>query len=296
MVLIPMLLSDEGEAAEIKVVEMEIPPNYYRHMILEGYENEGDNLHITIIPQYDRESGIQARRFHFFILEKYVTDNFNIYTPEVLQEKAIYTQYDVSDRVNKDIVNDRNGEIYLVIDNPYMDGDDYDLVNTTVRIRIDYYVEPVQEEEGFEFLGSTLSLGVVIFLAVDLIVIIAMIVGTMIVIHRIKKKGSDSDSFYAPGGEYYYAFIGPDGSKYYFTPQQYAELYKSTGMVGYEYLGQSSTIGGVPKHTAPPDVQVAQISSLEPVNMEALPVAVPTGMEYPATGAYGQEASAPYQP
>ena len=32
-----------------------------------------------------------------------------------------------------------------VIDNPYMDGDDFDLVNATARIRIDYYVDPVTE-------------------------------------------------------------------------------------------------------------------------------------------------------
>ncbi|MGA1822114.1 MAG: hypothetical protein ACMUIG_06280 [Thermoplasmatota archaeon] len=292
LAIITTFAAEDGESAEVKVIEMDIPPNYYRHMVLEGYEKEGDNLHLTIIPLVDRESDVPPRRFHFFIVEAYIANNFNMYTNDVLNQKAIYSQYDVVDRVNKDIVNDRDGEIFLVIDNPYMDGDDYDLFNTTVRIRIDYYVDHVEEETGFQFLGSTISIGLAIFLVVDVIAIVVMVVTTMIVIHRMKKKSTDSNSFYTPAGEYYYAYLGPDGSKYYFTPQQYAELYKSTGMAGYQYLGQSATIGGVPKHTAKPAAPVAQMTSLQPVSMEALPVAVPTDMEYsqPLTPeAYGGE-------
>jgi hypothetical protein len=257
--------------AQTKSTEMEIPSNFYRSVKLEDYDSKGDNLHLTVIYQKREDISSTPRRVNYYIVEKYIADNFDVYTYDVLLQKSQDMELNVTGRVDKDVVNTKDTQLYLVIDNPYMEGDDKDPKNETAYLRVDYIVTEEEKEAGLEFMGSELKTGVVIFFILALISVIAIITFTAYSIISMKKKERAIHPFFASVASGYYVFSGPDGSTYYFSRSQYEDMYKAGSLVGYEYLGESGRIGGdieFHREELPPQTE----TYVQPDQMEATPV------------------------
>ena len=262
--LLAISLSFETDAQETQLLELDILPNIYEKEKLMGLDSKGDNLHLTII--FKKEQGQEeVRRINYYIVEEHVANNFNVYTLDVLQDKALDMEIGLRERIEKDVVNTKNSQMYLVISNPLMEGDNEDIENATARIRLEYTVTEEQEEGGIELIGIDFSTGGLLFLVIDVIVIISVIIFTIIALSTMKKRGRDSNNFFSSAGIVYYVFRGPEGTIYYFSKRQYEDMYKSGNLGGYVYLGESSRIGGDIESPAP--VQT-QITPAEPISEE----------------------------
>lgn len=237
----PALLTDVAGQDEVSR-DLEIPPNIYQKEELEGFDEKGDNLHLTII--FEREQDEVVRRINYYIVEEHVADSFNVYTEDVLEEKSLDLKIDLNENLDKDVVNTENTQMYIVISNPLMEGDDRDPENATARITLEYHVTEEKAQEGLEILGHDFSTGGFVFIIVDILVVIAVIIFTILAVSSLKKKSKDTSSFFSPKRKIYYVFRDAEGSNYYFSPEQYVDMYRNGRLEGYYYFGEAERIGG----------------------------------------------------
>jgi hypothetical protein len=153
--------------------------------------------------------------------------------------------------------------MYLVISNPLMEGDDRDPENATARVTLEYYVTEEKAKEGLEILGHDFSIGGFVFLIIDLLVVIAVIIFTILAVSSLKKKTKDTSSFFSSKRKIYYVFRDSEGSTYYFSPEQYVDMYRTGRLEGYYYVGESQRIGGEIETAAPEEPSVPQAQQVE---------------------------------
>ncbi|MDG6225725.1 MAG: hypothetical protein QCI82_09455 [Candidatus Thermoplasmatota archaeon] len=289
----PFILSASADTSD-SLQDIEILPNAYKPIELRGFDSSGDVMHITITHKIIE--GKRIRSIDMYMVNSRTVEYFNLRKQGNPDEIAMYYQRNISSRFERDYKCLWNEQIFLVLDNPWMVGDDSDMDNATAIVRVDYSVKDVTGA------GTNGLLVMLLIILGTLIVLILLTAG--IILFRKRKKGVDS--FFKRGNFLYYALKGPDGNIFYFGPDQYKRMHETNSIVGFVFLGYTREIGGdiynesglivtpsayeVPDYPSPEPVQ-DQYPAPIPADIEEAPV--PEAVPAEATPVSEEPASEP---
>jgi len=235
LLFILTIVSVIPDSCAITRTDYEVYPENLHRFDLIGFDEKGDVLHLTIIFKRTSDSGseMDVRPIDIMIIEKSLSiqniDN------TIAEQEAMYKLKNVSQRIEKDIECLRDGQKTICFYHPKRDGDDVDWENSTVTLRIDYDVKETRSQSGFDWVKWTIILLVI---SVVIILIVTVII-------FIKRRTRDKRSFFNPEEGPYYVFRSVAEDKvYYFTPEQYGQLYISNSLNDFDFLGTSTRIGG----------------------------------------------------
>ena len=229
---------------KVTIDPYEVPPETMIPLTLSDFDFKGDVLKLTIVFKEIFTEDYIPRGINILIVDKTLADRSPKY--ETAEAQAIFVRTNVSTLMSVDVENTRNGKKSIMFFNPLQDGDiDPDdsgaWENGTVRIRIDYTVINVAEDEGMNILPIVMVFAIIITIAI-------MIMATIMF---FKRRSKDVKTFFDSTDGPYYTFRSIVEDKvYYLDPDQYARLYNSNSMDEYDFLGTATRIGGP---ITPPD-------------------------------------------
>ena len=277
MVLIPT--GDVKGITKINEETEDIPYNTFWFKEVDGFEKKGSKLNLVLVFKNERSIDL-------IIGDGYIKDNYqhlDVLDSTTFSERVLELKRNLSggntNRFEADYENIKDDQMYVILFNPNKPGDESrDYNDTTARLRIDMTITDVSPEDG----SALLTVLIIILSAA----IVAVLIGVIIVF--IKRKKKDAKTFWDTSRDLYYAFVGPGGTVYYFSYEQYANMYQANGMQGYEYLGQSRSIGGevIPDATmdqtgaVPGDVPIAAPVAY-PQPYDTSPPGYPMDTQYP---------------
>ena len=227
----PFILSASSDTSD-SLLDIEILPNSYKPIELRGFDRSGDVMHITI--SHKMIEGKRIRSIDMYMTNSRTVEYFSLRKQGNPDEMAMYYQRNISSRFERDYKCLWNEQIYLILDNPWREGDDHDLENATAIVRVDYSVKDALKG------GSNRLLVLLIIILGTLIVLIILTAGIIL----FRKRRKEVDSFFKKGNFMYYALRGPDGNVFYFGPDQYMRMKESNSIVGFVLLGYTREIGG----------------------------------------------------
>jgi len=226
-----MMVGVSGDHSD-SIKDISVDSNAYKPILLKGLDRDGDVLEMTLRPK--AIEGKQTRRLNFYLTDENTVNRFGMFEEDSLKTYSMYHQTNLTTLFEKRYECTWDKQVYLVLDNPYIDGDEADTFNSTAWVRLDYTVTDSETSSG--------NLIVTIVIVVFAVLIIAGL--AFLAVLFFKRKVSDRRSFFVRGDFMYYALQGPDGRIYYYGPDQYARMYSSGSLAGFQFLGYTREIGG----------------------------------------------------
>ncbi len=210
----------------------EVPPGAPRWFPLDDFDEKGDLLELTVVYKKTSNGSFQERPIDVLIVESAKARRNP--TIEFAKNDAIFINEKL-DRIDREIIeNPRNSEMSILFYNEQQDGDLDDWDNATVKIRVDYSVTNIENNE------------VNVPLIIIFVILIILIVGAVIALtyFLLKRRIKDTRTFFNPEASLFYVFRDIDGTIYYFTADQYSDMYNNNSLVTYDYIGQAMKKGG----------------------------------------------------
>ncbi len=284
-------ISEDSEG-KVTIDPYPVPPGVPIPLTLEDFDSKGDILELTIVFKSASSDDFIPRGINILILDS--SRSINVRSYEIAEEQSIFVRTNVSTLMSVDVENPNNKDKSIMFFNPQQESDTVPGAweNATVRLRIVYNVNNVPEDEGMNLLPIIMAFAIII-------AIILTIVATIMFFRR---RSKDANLFFNPEDGPYYAFRSIIEDKvYYLDPEQYAQLYNSTSMDEYDFLGTATRIGG--PITSPDSIGMEAITSMpmegqlmmavplegeqeqvDIASMEAMPVAPSPIEDYPEQG------------
>ncbi len=224
-------------SGETHTFEVDIEPGEYQKIKLVEYDNRGDSLGITLARVVATGDTSIPRSLNYYILENHYAKQYSHAPEYLLQDKALVYKMNYTDKIysKENLVCNVDAQMHIIIDNYWRSGDESGDANLTVKVKINYYVDPYIPDEG-------LPIMLIILLLIGLLVIVGVIIG---IILWKKKEKEGALPFAIPEGQYT-VYRGMDGSVYYLNRSQYDRMSNDGSILQYEYMGHADMIGGVP--------------------------------------------------
>ncbi len=230
---------------------------------LEDFDEKGDQLTLTVLFLKKPDGTFQERPIDIMIIRS--SRLRGTPTVDALLDLAMFYQKDVNRSIrDREFKNTEGAQMSILLFNEKQPGEVEDQ-NSTVRLRVDYFVDNVERE------GDSNIMGILIIIVAALLIAGLLVLGVIF----LKKKIKERSAFYNTDQSGYYVFRDIDDAVYYFTPAQYAKMYASNSLVTYEYLGQASRKGGPIMNPAAQQPQALPMEAqpMTPVPIEDQPMA-----------------------